>query len=213
MNEAQVLPLFSTPIYITNASGYVNDVIDFKKINFDEFYRSHDGKILVSNDQNILFDSRFTKIRQYCDQATEDFVYEVLKTPKELKLNMTCSWMMVGYPGSITQKHVHQNSVFSGIFYIQSGNTSGDLLLSQTPSIPTAFPSTLSPIPTEINILNSKTWAYKPQTNDIILFPSHTLHEVTPNQSKTFRCCIAFNYFLSGPISNERTECLNISLS
>ena len=70
--------------------------------------------------------------------------------------------------GSITQKHIHQNSVFSGIFYIQSGPKSGDLLLTQTPSIPTAFPGTLQPTPTEINILNSKVWAYQPKINDII---------------------------------------------
>lgn len=208
--NVEVLPLFSTPIYLTNASDYINDVVDFNNINFDDFYRSHNGKILVSNDQNILFDPKFARIKKYCDEATEDYVYEVLKTPRDIKLYMTCSWMMIGYPGSITQKHIHQNSVFSGVFYIQSGPKSGDLLLSQTPSIPTAFPGTLQPTPTEINILNSKVWAYQPKANDIILFPSHTLHEVTPNLSKTFRCCIAFNYFFKGPISTERTECLFI---
>jgi uncharacterized protein (TIGR02466 family) len=121
---------------------------------------------------------------------------------------LVCSWAVVGGPNSMTPKHIHQNSIFSGTFYIKSEQGAGDLILTTPKSSTTFLPPAISPKMTGINIFNTKTWHITPKTGDIIIFPSHVFHEVSPNQSGQNRSCIAFNYFLTGPISNHETETL-----
>lgn len=220
LSESEIYPAFSTPIYKNNIKYYMNNIIDFNNINFDEYYwegmhpnLETNGQVLVSKNQNILLDERYKTIRDYCDSAMSQYVYDILKVSSKVNLKLVCSWVLIGYPGSLTHKHLHQNSVFSGIFYLKSGKESGDLLLTHPLSIPTAFSPTVFPNLEEYNILNSRVFVVTPKTNDIIIFPSHVYHEVTRNISDEVRCCIAFNYFLDGQISNDNTEHLNITIN
>ena len=221
LHDQEILPLFSNPFYKARAKYYVNDVIDFDNINETLFFQKevnldieeeNCGKILISKNQNILLDDKFINIKKYCDAAVKDFAYENLKVNEDITFKVCSSWLIVGYPGSITNTHLHQNSVFSGVFYIKTKPNSGNICLTHPNIIPTAFSSTLQPTIEEYNILNSRMFVYTPKDNDIIIFPSHVSHNITRNNSNEIRCCIAFNYFAEGNISQSDTENLNIKV-
>ena len=214
--DTNVFPAFSTPIYVSNAVDF-EEVIDFENIDQEEFFKEEFspelgdiGTVLNSKNQNILLEERYSKIKEYCDAAVSQYAYDIIQIPKEIKLSLVCSWMIIGYPGAITSRHIHQNSIFSGVFYIKSPENAGNLLLSHPLSVPTCVSSTIRPLFKENNIFNSKIFAHKPNDCDIIIFPSHVEHEVTRNMSGELRCCIAFNYFVEGTISPANGERLSI---
>ena len=208
--EKNVMPLFSAPVYTAHVENYENDVLDFENIDssvYDVFDRTDN---MLSKNQNILLEPEFAEIKHHVDTAMKDYTYNVLQIDPELKLKLVCSWAVVGGPNSMTPKHIHQNSIFSGVFYIKSPENAGNLLLSHPLSIPTCVSSTIRPLFKENNIFNSKIFAHKPNDCDIIIFPSHVEHEVTRNMSGELRCCIAFNYFVEGTISPANGERLSI---
>lgn len=206
--EKNVMPLFSAPVYTAHVENYENDVLDFDNIDssvYDVFDRTDN---MLSKNQNILLEPEFAEIKHHVDTAMKDYTYKVLQIDPELKLKLVCSWAVVGGPNSMTPKHIHQNSIFSGTFYIKSEQGAGDLILTTPKSSTTFLPPAISPKMTGINIFNTKTWHITPRTGDIVIFPSHVFHEVSPNKSGENRSCIAFNYYLTGPISDHETETL-----
>jgi len=210
LNDKFLYPLFSVPLYHANVSGYINDVIDFDNLPLEEFSTATQYNSIVSINQNILTVDKFSNIRSIIESVMEEYVYDKLNISKNVKLKLICSWMLIGSPGSKTYRHSHTNSLFSGIFYIKSEKESGDIIFSADSSRMTFASPTINPNVENFNIYNSLNWKISPKTNDIIIFPSHLLHEVTENKSNTNRCAIAFNYFLTGNISDKITQVLEI---
>ena len=124
--EKNVMPLFSAPVYTAHVENYENDVLDFENIDssvYDVFDRTDN---MLSKNQNILLEPEFAEIKHHVDTAIKDYTYNVLQIDPELKLKLVCSWAVVGGPNSMTPKHIHQNSIFSGTFYIKSEQGAGD---------------------------------------------------------------------------------------
>jgi len=206
-----VYPIFSTPLYHANVSDYVNDVIDLDNIPYNNFFdNTKQVHTLNSIDQNILLSDKFSTVKKHIDSAMSEFVYNQLKISKKLTLKLVCSWMAIGFPECRTSTHMHNNSMFSGVFYIKSNDKAGNLIFCAEQAQMTYCSPTVRVIPEEFNILNSLSWSIAPKTNDILIFPSHLLHGVSENLSNEIRCVISFNYFLSGLVSEERTQVLNI---
>lgn len=194
---------------VCNAKNYKNNVIDLKNIPFEYFIKNERQKnTFNSKNQNILLEDKFSQVKTIIDSATEEYIYNQLKFPTDVQLELSCSWMVLGYPGSRTNNHIHTNSIFSGIFYIHSEENTGDIIFSTHHTHMGHTSPTVRPNPVEFNVLNSLNWTIKPKTNDIIIFPSHLYHEVTTNTSDSIRCAIAFNYFLKGNISDRPSESL-----
>lgn len=206
-----VQPLFSIPVYSTQVEGYTNNVIDFDNIDYSQFMVNEtQGLTFNSIDQNILLQDSFKDIKDIVDSGVEQYAYDFLKLPRELNLKLVCSWLVLGHPNSVTNYHMHVNSVFSGVFYIKSDENSGELVFKIPLSHLTYITPTIRPEPTEYNMLNSSTWSYQPVTNSLIIFPSHLQHSVSENLSGDFRCAVAFNYFLTGKVSDHNTAVLTI---
>lgn len=212
LTEKEVLPLFSSPVYRARVDNFVNDVVDLDNLDLSKFndFRETDN-ICLSKDQQILLQPEFSGIKHHIHSAMSDYVYNVLSVSRDVKLKLVNSWMVVGFPGSITPEHIHQNSIFSGTFYIKSEPGAGELHLSVPQSQYTAFPSSLIPKVNEYNPYNSKKWPFKIRTSDILCWPSNIYHSITPNKSNQKRCVIAFNYYLVGPISEDDNEVLTLA--
>jgi uncharacterized protein (TIGR02466 family) len=116
--------------------------------------------------------------------------------------------------GDFAQRHLHTNSMFSGIFYINVPKYSGDISFHMPPNANTVFTPTLSPSLVENNIFNSQTYTITPENGMILLFPSHLLHSVTSNLSNKLRHCLVFNIFLYGEYGDRETNnILNLTQS
>ena len=169
-DDGVMLPLFSIPVMKYNVKEYKNDIVDFDNITLENFYKNEIQKNTFNSiNQNILLEEKFCELREIIDKGIEFYIYDQLKFSRDVIPYLTCSWMFLGYPGSITNKHIHSNSVFSGIFYLKSEKKSGDIVFSASHAQLTYTTPTIRPNPTEYNIFNSMAWGITPEKNDIII--------------------------------------------
>ena len=103
-------------------------------------------------------------------------------------LRILDAWLNVYAKGDSQELHIHQNSVFSGIYYIKAPEGCADVQF-QSPMVDTM----ISPPVFETTELNS-TAAYIPaQEGRMILFRSHLRHAVLQNETDGDRISLAFN--------------------
>ena len=70
----------------------------------------------------------------------------------------------------------------------------------------------MKPVTGEGNIFNADRWGMDVKKGDLILFPSHLMHETDMNTTDQNRYMVAFNYFLDGKIGDYTRE-LNIRVT
>lgn len=188
-----VFPLFSTPLYYDNIN--LNDSLRVESLEYDEASHAH-----ISKDQFIFDNTSFLDIRDIVETHLTRYIGEELRIDGSLQLTHTSSWVCRHRRGDRSQQHLHSNSMFSGILYLQCDEDSGDIEFSIPHIIPTYTSSTLNlqHHVVENNVLNSRTWRKTPEPGDLFLFPSHLSHEAFPSESDIDRYCIAFNYVLTG---------------
>ena len=197
----EVLPLFSTPLYISH-----DDVLRTPEVEYD---RKCDSSI--SKSQQVLLDQRFLKHREIVEKHLGYYVYDTLRVDKKLELKHTCSWIVLHKTDDFSPIHMHCNSMFSGVLYLKCDENSGDIKFSIPLIIPTWSSSTLNPLwnVDDHNIFNSREFCYTPNSGDILIFPSHTYHEVGSNKSDIDRYCLSFNYILKGEMGTETGTIIN----
>jgi uncharacterized protein (TIGR02466 family) len=145
----------------------------------------------VSKSYNILEDISYLK------DEINDNVKNYLNNIMKLKMNfqITSSWATKTLPDGYSQKHIHQNSFLSGVYYpIGDENFSikfykkGDFWSIQS---------------IEANNLNAKWYCINIHENSaLILFPSHLKHSIEKNLSNKTRYSIAFNTLPFGEIGD-----------
>ena len=99
--------------------------------------------------------------------------------------------------------HLHNGCFYSGVFFIHADGDEGDFRAVDTDhKIVSNFPHTQQRI--------WESWAVRPRTGDLYLFPSGLMHMVEPNLSKKDRYSISFNWDVNG--GKERQNIKNPSL-
>jgi len=191
-----VFPLFSIPLYYEKLDVDLSRTIaNVKKLEYEE-----GSWAWISKNQFIFDNAYFFEVRECVEQELKKFIYTELQVSEILKLTHTSSWVCKHLKGNRSQQHLHSNSMFSGILYLQCDKKSGGVEFSIPPMTPTFCTSTINVqnFLKDSNVLNSRVWYKKPEPGDLFLFPSHLLHEVETSESDEERYCIAFNYVLTG---------------
>jgi uncharacterized protein (TIGR02466 family) len=197
MSTRMVFPLFSTPVYINNVGDFARP--DVRALEYTQ--TTPDGDVynfLSSVDKNVLDRPEFKAVRDVCTRELEVYAREILLVNDNVEFYITNSWVNVHRRGQSAGGHVHNNSLISGVLYLQVNETSGDLVFHRDALSLLPFPPALDLDMRAFNIYNCKTWAYKPKTNDLVLFPSVVMHSADPNDSDVDRVCLAFNVFVRG---------------
>ena len=195
---AEVYPLFNIPVFKIKVNEF-----DFDKANKDleelEYERTNHGDGWMTKEQSLLTLPQFSEAEKVIRFTLQYYLYEVLKVKEEHQPKHVCSWGIYHDVDDWCFDHLHTNSLFSGVFYTNVHENSGEFIeFCHTQSIPTWCPSTLEPGVSEFNLHNSKSWKFKVQQGDMILFPSHVLHQVPVSKTTEKRRSISFNYFLTG---------------
>ena len=105
-------------------------------------------------------------------------------------------WANINYPGGYNKPHIHPNSLFSGVNYVQSEPNSGKLVCNDPrPGIQSNMPTRIKGQPPkhlwrEVHI--------EPRVNRILMFPSWLWHCVEPNESNNIRISVSFNFIQDG---------------
>lgn len=92
-------------------------------------------------------------------------IQQKLNEYTQKRMSIINSWFNITYPGGILKKHMHEDSILSGAFYVMVGKESSPLLFEHG--------------------------SIKPKNGLLIIFPSTMLHHT--EEEKEDRVVISFN--------------------
>jgi uncharacterized protein (TIGR02466 family) len=200
-----VHPLFSYPVFESQISEITDEEKQFIfNCEYVRFY-SNDG--FITKNIYILNLPEMNRIKQEILKSFNLYCQKVICVSDEIKFKFTTSWVIKHLHGDSAQRHLHANSIFSGILYVKTPQKCGNLVFHRGTDSRSLFPSTVfTENYKKWNIFNAQSFTFEPSDNKILIFPSTLLHSVTQNLSNEDRYCIAFNFFPIGKIGSDLTE-------
>lgn len=187
--NVNVLPLFSKPVLISE-TPFDMDESTYK---FLEQMKPVQGKSNGSStDRYILNLPELENLKNYI-QSYIDYYWNNVIEAKDSNLYITQSWTNYTKTGENHHHHVHQNSILSGIFYLNEGDENVNLYNSNT-----IF--RVSPKIKEHNVYNSNSWSLPTLKNKLIIFPSDVRHDVENQKIDRTRITLAFNTYVKGSL-------------
>jgi uncharacterized protein (TIGR02466 family) len=193
-NKVELYPLFSNPVFVSNEhEDYCfADIVAYCQV---LEYRSNAGGNFASIDTNILENPVFSKIKELVWDAINHYTKGVMRW-EDHEFFITQSWVNVNPTDTYHHIHHHNNSIVSGVFYLQTNKNETITFHGETKS-------TLELTNADYNLWNSKTWNMDVKDNTIAIFPSLLAHSVKTNTHQRERISIAFNIFVRGKIGSE----------
>ena len=195
----EIHSIFPCPIYTAKRDSMLSleEKKDIEDIIDGGMHRNFSNSI---SEDLYVFNSKLKKIKQFCEQHIKIYAEQIIKPTEDLDFYITQSWINVNKPGEYHRKHNHQNSIISGVFYIQTGEN--DKLVFSDPNIKLKEFITFGE-DREFNLWNSSQWGFPVNNTKLILFPSWLDHQVEKNEKATAdRISLAFNSFVRGSIGN-----------
>ncbi len=198
----EIIPLFSSPVYKTKVD--VSSISEFflKTIEYEPY---PDQTGYTSKDVHILMSQPFAELKKIIDHHMNMYCFELLKLAN-CRIRHTQSWVNLHKPGNYSPKHYHSNSCFSGGVYFKVPEKSGGLIFCASHTAPTYTTGTIKPLTSEGNLFNADRWGFEVEEGDLILWPSHLMHQTDFNESKEDRMMVAFNYFIDGKIGDNTRQ-------
>ena len=136
-------------------------------------------------------DPAFAPLKRRLDKEVRAFAEAAHLDLGARRLRLDSLWVNILKPGGAHTGHIHPHSVISGTIYVTTPPGAGDLKL-EDPRLPMmmAAPTRLADAPEW-----AKTFVYlTPHPGTVFLWESWLRHEVTPNQGKSDRISVSFNY-------------------
>jgi uncharacterized protein (TIGR02466 family) len=197
MIESTINGIFPTPVYMSKLDRDLTkkelSFIDKSKL---DFYRN-EGNI-TSNNNYILNQKVFSKLKEDLDLRVQDYFKKVLSTTDAVTPFITQSWLNYTETKQYHHKHTHPNSLVSGVFYVNCHEE-----LDKIKFFNEGY-KTIKPEIKDWNLYNSESWWFTVKTGDIILFPSSLTHMVENKEGTNTRISLAFNVFIKGTIGNNK---------
>jgi len=197
MTAEKVFPLFSTPIYKNKINVNVKFLNYIKQLEYHKMVSSG----VISNTNYVLELAQLLDLKQLITQEINIFLKNYLCF-KNINFKILTSWVIKHAKGDYSHLHMHTNSLFSGVLYLQVNKNSGDIIFVDKKQSP-LYPSEIFLEVEENNLYNARFFQITPQNNEIIIFPSYLHHEVTPNKTNEDRYVLSFNIFPSGILNNN----------
>ena len=208
---SNVKALFPVPVGIYHINNFKNTYFEIDVVDTAIFTENKTQAGIYNTKSNqVLNDPKLKDLKETIDSMVHHFLFNTLYFPKSVKPELVCSWAAIGLGGSRVERHMHTNSVYSGVCYLKSEGNAGRLTFHSGDNANTFCSPTVKPIVDRPINLNSDTWTILPKTGDVFIFPSHLEHSVSENDSDENRGILAFNYFLKGTISEDPTVSLTL---
>ena len=126
--------LFSVPLFKTNYGTISDDerqVVDRYLI---DVYQNTNN---YSSVERYILDKELPELRKFIEESIVTYVENIIIGDEydqdKLSFNITQSWLNLSTPGQSHHKHMHQNSVISGVFYFNTISTMELLFAIQYP--------------------------------------------------------------------------------
>lgn len=151
-----------------------NNSKDFEKFGMTTFYSgSLTDKPEWNNITEVLIASIFSLLK-------EDYFGDICIT------NM---WATIYTNNAYVPEHIHNNSLYSGVFYVKTPKNCGNLVFKDPSYIAKTMSSKLNSDFPSVSIIHEQVV----EEGLIVLFPSWLPHYSQPNQSDDDRIIISFN--------------------
>jgi len=195
--EATINGIFPTPIYISKLDREITakELSFIDKTKLDTY--NNEGNT-TSNNNYILNQKPFKNLKEELDLKVQDYFDKVISPSNNITPYITQSWLNYTETNQYHHKHIHPNSLVSGVFYINCQEEHDKIKF---------FNDNYKTIKLEIkdwNIWNSESWWFSVKTGDIILFPSSLTHMVETKEGDNTRISLAFNVFIKGTVGNNK---------
>lgn len=214
MSELHIL--FPTPVYqncLEFRPSELKSMIDYVS-NLDwasdkDIYEGPNGET-TKLEADLLSEPELENLRKKIDEEVYNFAKSLQIDFGKHGLKRINSWGNLQKKGNYIKEHRHNNTQFSGVFYLQTPENSGDIIFTTRNA--TWINSYWEPSLTGYDDLNSFEKRFRPQQCGIFLFPAHLDHYVTPSHSEEERYSISFNYNLDGKFFGDCNNHLTIKV-
>ena len=214
MSELHIL--FPTPVYqnfLEFRPSELKSMIDYVS-NLDwasdkDIYEGPNGET-TKLEADLLSEPELENLRKKIDEEVYNFAKSLQIDFSKHGLKRINSWGNLQKRGNYIKEHRHNNTQFSGVFYLQTPENSGDIIFTTRNA--TWINSYWEPSLTGYDDLNSFEKRFRPQQCGIFLFPAHLDHYVTPSHSEEERYSISFNYNLDGKFFGDCNNHLTLKV-
>lgn len=197
---------FSIPIYYSNI-GDVSTILEYAKTQckFDDYdYPGNSGNY-IDTSKNIL--SMFPNIKKMVLNHVINYIENVMCRiiPEKSKVFISDSWILKCVSDNISSFHMHSFSWLSGVLYLNGSNC------FEEGCIKFDDPNAALKCIFNLDIKNKEyphtcqSWHFAPEAGKLLLFPSWINHKVESNKKIYDRYSLAFNVWIKGDVSKNRT--------
>jgi uncharacterized protein (TIGR02466 family) len=190
-----VLGLFPTPVSISKLERNLSsNELSFIKDN-ELKIRPNNGNF-TSTDHEILEKTEMTELKFFILQEVKKYFNNVICPDNSVEPYITLSWLNFTYKNGHHHRHSHNNSIISGVFYIQVANDDKIWFYNEKHK-------SIDITTKEFNIFNSSSWWVPAEANNLLLFPSELMHGVNEITSEESRISLSFNVFVKGNLGSK----------
>ena len=194
---------FGKPIYSSLLNVDTDKVVSIMKKEYGFSEAGYDNDFIdnitsTSSKKNVLENEKLKFLKDLLLEEFYRFSFDVMKYSNEFRI--TTSWFTKSEKGESSHFHNHNNCMYSGVFYLQAEENSGDIEFT------TYDDSRWVLEKTELNDFNSVVWNWKPKSNLLLIFPSEIYHRISKNNADSTRYSLAFNLVPTGIIGSESSD-------
>ena len=202
--KAEVHPLFPHPVYFSklgreltkNETRTVNKFKDETlALRSTSSFESIAQK--ASKDHYVLEKKGLENLKEDLNIIILDYFDKIICTSNSVTPYITQSWFNYTESNQFLQRHAHQNSFLSGVYYVAADKEVDKIEFFK------AGYDTIMLEYEKYNLFNSTSWNIPIETGNVILFPSHLVHGVDNKKGPNLRISLAFNVFLMGHIGSD----------
>tara|TARA_B100000945_G_C20188656_1_gene505841 strand:+ start:38 stop:739 length:702 start_codon:yes stop_codon:yes gene_type:complete len=197
----ELIPFHALPIYKESTDLRLNKE-EMEIILGGEFLKAlSTGGNAISRSAEILENEKLERVKTFILSKFHNYVTQHLQIQNQFYL--TQSWVAVNGKGASHHSHIHPNTVFSCVYYVQA--ESGDFQIKMPLSrIQEGYGFSYKIL--QSNIFNSRTYNAKVKTGDIVIFPGWCEHKALPNEHEAPRIILGTNYFVTGTLGDYNNK-------
>jgi len=195
-NKFELFRLFSTPVLKGKLNIDNDNLLKIKNIFEKEKYvmnKTHSAE--RSKNIHILNKTKLKFLKNKIMNAFNIYKNDIFKY-ENTKMTMTTSWIARVKSNCVSDSHNHANSLFSGVYYINTNKNSGSITFNSFPTHKQIQPAPEDP--TQFTLDNSGQYTFYPENDMILFFPSYVFHKIETNASEENRYSVAFNFMPYG---------------
>ena len=207
MIKHDVIPLFPTPLYITELEGgFTNEEISFvHQTDLYSHYANQEGMCVGSDRFDIIHMPEMARIKKFVQEHLNNYSKNIMCIDNELF--STISWLNRTTKNAYHYQHNHVNSIASGTLYFTKDPAPIEFHVDKN-----CIWGTLKMFPTQYNQFNTYSTLVEVKQGTLVIFPPYLEHSVIRTTSNVDRISMAFNTWIDGTVGLlDKTSFLNLN--